>query len=1189
MLTNKKSFVRILALVMALLMTAAIFAGCKDNSAEIEDLKGQLSDQEKANQDLKDQIAQGQKDQEEAIKNLENILNDLKEQDNKANSEIKDSIDKVNDRVDDYHKDTTAAPTTEAPLKDYEDTTKVVLTEEKLKAYTELYTMYITDRADWYTSENFAKLAKIFEEASFELYRATTSDGIDQIIAEASAAAAAVDSIVSDAAKVQALIDAFGNVETEIFTTNDDKVEAARAAFDNWVKKYEVRFFVKNGCTAIKYNAKNELVVAGNEKALVDFARKITNNLVYVNINDNTNSLLYAEAKLAALYAYAEEAIKNEMIAQLIISGDKAAADAAAIVDVLFDKDATQVQLNAALDQYKAVLTLVEKYGVTYADCKANGKLIEDAYKAYRIFWNNNGGDDTPISGAPSAALLTGEQFVKLYVLTLYNGELSEYQNTVKDYLYNKVIEFFMNKNNVSEIKTQNPTWAEYLSFNANYTLAYNADGSESVYGVAKKTTFAVQDNYIQIYVDGVEVPAANGGQIPADGVQILKDFNRVAAKAATAIFALDYDKDFKGNKDLDNAYIAIDQIIVQSIIEMTQVYYNDVVYPVVIDKLSDLDAALATKYAIKDTNDFFYSYDNAFYKNVSKLIVDAKKGLQAFVVPSYEDLNKIYSYNADTKVKIENIEDQKMFTVTKDAQDVFASIALYAGDANGNNSAMKTVLEKFELALRCNNSVAFYNKIENLSDAVDFYELKSSYVEAINAIAGVGATFDKDDKLTSAASTIGLLGADYYATIQEYMGKTSGKYNLKQAAIFAAVDAPRKAAVDAIMALEFINFDTAEVLYAPASYQAKNVGKKAEALYYNSKGEITKTADKNTALNVIVDREVVAANAIIDTFATGADAIVKAFADLARAKVQANVSEGKALYEKNYSFGDKDPAGIFLENDMDAYIAYLNSLTGLAGITAFKTVDFSLVDDRIEINGTVADLAAKYGYECQEVKNAKGEIVARMPHVNTVAGVDAVTGTGTATADGYYYDLTTEQLDAFFALDAGVACQGLEDVRTLAYYKDSILNGNTAGSLPALKTELLGVWDATTNDWKVIYQGLFPVDQLTPVLPYEMGTLRTQVFLDQFNAAYDRIAAEIAGITLLHEDVECDLSTAIAMIDAAMAQAITLYTVDTDNDGVADTFAYDESDDMSLVIAYYRYYEIAQYDWAKYNATVNG
>ena len=1186
MLTNKKSFVRILALVMALLMTAAIFAGCKDNTAELDELKNQLAEQDKANQDLKDQVAAGQKEQEETLKELQQLLEDLKKQEEAGNKEVQEQIKDVESQIAGYHPATTTpAPETDAPLKDYEDTTKVVLTEEKLKAYTELYTMYITDRADWYTAENFAKLAKIFEEASFELYRATTAEGIDQIIAEASAAAAAVDSVVSDAAKVQALIDAFGNVETEIFTTNDDKVEAARAAFDNWVKKYEIRFFVKNGCTAIKYNTKNELVVAGNEKALVDFARKITNNLVYININDNTNSLLYAEAKLAALYAYAEEAIKNEMIAQLIISGAKTPADAAQIVDVLFDEEATQVQLNAALDQYKAVLTLVEKYGVTYADCKANGKLIEDAYTAYRVFWNNNGGDDTPTSGAPSAALLTGEQFVKLYVLTLYNGELSEYQNTVKDYLYNKVIEFFMNKNNVSEIKTNNAAWAEYLSFNADYTTAYNADGTESVYGVAKKTTFAVQDNYIQIYVDGVEVPAANGGQIPADGVQILKDFNRVAAKAATAIFALDYDKDFKGNKDLDHAYIAIDQIIVQSIVEMTQVYYNDVVYPVLLDKLSDLDAALETKYAIEDTNNFFYAYDNAFYKNASKLIVDAKKFMQAYTAPTYEALNNIYSYNADTKVEIKNIEDQKMFTVTKDAQGVFSGISLFTGDANGNNSAMKTVLAKFEESLRCTNAVALYNKIENLNDAVDFYELKSSYVEALNSIAGVGATFDKDDNKT--AGSTGLLGDDYYTTLQKYMGKKDDKYILKKATIFAAVDAPRKAAVDAIMALEFINFDTAEVLYTIETYQAKNVGKKAEALYYDKDGKITKTADKNTKLDVVVDREIVAQNAIINTFATGADAIVKAFADLARAKVQSNVSDGKALYEKNYSFGEKDPVGVFLENDMDAYIEYLNSLTGLAGITAFKAVDFSLVDDRVAISGTVADMATA-GYKYQEVKDAKGNVTARMPHVNTIASVAAITGTGSTTADGYYNDLTTEQLDAFFALNAEIACQGLEDVRTLAYYKDSILNGKADGSLPALKTELLGEWDATTNDWKVIYQGMFPVDQLTPELPYEMGTLRTQVFLDQFNAAYDRIAAEIAGITLLHEDVECDLATAIDMIDDAMEQAVALYTVDTDSDGVADEFAYDESDDMSLIIAYYRYYMVAQYNWAKYNENIN-
>ena len=1175
MLTNKKSFVRILALVMALLMTAAIFAGCKDNTAELDELKNQLSEQEKANQDLKDQVAAGQKEQEETLKNLEQLLEDLKNQAAEGNQEVQDQIKDVESQIAGFHPANTTAPAeTKAPLTqdDHHNTTQDVLTDEKLAALSELITLYTKDRADWYTAENFAKLAKIFEEASYEIYRATTVEGVDQVIAEASAAAAAIDSIVSDAAKVQALIDAFGNVETEIFTTNDDKVEAARAAFDNWVKKYEVRFFLANGCTAIKYNAKNELVVAGNEKALVDFARKLTNNLVYININDNTNSLLYAEAKLAALYAYAEDAIKNEMIAQLIISGDKTPSEAAAIVDVLFDENATQVNLNDALDDYEAVTTLVEKYGVTYAECKANGKLIEDAYTAYRVFWNNNGGDDTPISGAPAKTLLTGEQFVKLYVLTLYNGELSEYQNTVKDYLYNKVIEFFMNKDNVSEIKTNNPTWADLLSYKAQYHKDYNADGTQSVVSATETVTFAVQDSYIQVYVNGTAVAAADGGQIPADGVQILKDFNRVAAKAATAIFALDYDKDFKGNKDLDNAYIAIDQIIVQSIVEMTQVYYNDVVYPVVLDKLTARDEALAKKYVSNKTDDFFYSYDNAFYKNVSKLIVDAKKYLEAYTVDSYEDLNKIYSYNADTKVEINNIEDQKMFNVTKDAQGVFQSISLFTGDANGNNSAMKTVLEYFEKSLRIENALGFYTKMENLADAEWFYDLKCEYAEAINEIVGVGATFDKDDKLTSAAATIGLLGADYYTKIQDYMGKTSNKYNLKQATIYAAVNAPRKATVDAIMALEFMNYDTAEVLYTIETYQAKNVGDKAEALYYDKDGKITKTADKNTKLDVVVDREVVAQNAIINAFATGADAVVKAFADLARAKVQANVSDGKALYEKNYSFGDKDPVGVFLENDMDAYIEYLNSLTGLAGITAFKAVDFSLVDDRVAISGTVADLATK-GYTYQEVKNAKNEITARLPHVTTVKTSDEVTGTGATVAGGYYNDLTTKQLNAFFGLTAGGACDGLEAVRELAYEKDDAVNVK----MPALKAAYLGTWNATKGEWTVAPKAGFE---------YDLNTLRTQVYLDQFNAAYDRIVAAIEAINFVEyaEDAGYD------KIDAALAAAkadVTAILTQADNDKLG-TDGPNEADDLSLAFAYIRYYKVAQYDWELYNKNIN-
>ena len=71
--------------------------------------------------------------------------------------------------------------------------------------------------------------------------------------------AAQVDSIASDAAKVQALIAAFGDVPTEIFTTNEDKVIAAREAFDAWVAKYEKCFFAKNGYQFVR-DAKGNIV-----------------------------------------------------------------------------------------------------------------------------------------------------------------------------------------------------------------------------------------------------------------------------------------------------------------------------------------------------------------------------------------------------------------------------------------------------------------------------------------------------------------------------------------------------------------------------------------------------------------------------------------------------------------------------------------------------------------------------------------------------------------------------------------------------------------------------------------------------------------------------------------------------------------------------------------------------------------
>ena len=1146
---NKKTYIRLFALIMALMMTVAVFAGCNNQEAIDEANANAAAAQQAADEAKKaaDSLAQAAKDLADQLAAAQDKIN---EQD-QAIKDAQEDADKAQQGVSDYHdpsKVTTAAPVvtepaiSQKPWDEYTDSAN-------LKAFTDLKNKYLVLIADWYTAENFAALNKIFEDAAFEIYRAVDGTGLEQIINDAATKAAQVDSIASDAAKVQALIAAFGDVPTEIFTTNEAKVIAAREAFDAWVAKYEKCFFAENGYQFVR-DAKGNIVTTGLnngkiiERDIVDFAKKYTDNALDINVNTNTNSLLYAEAKIAALYLYAEDAIKAEMAAQLVISGGMSLTAAQDVVEVLFDETETQVNINAALAQYKSVLSIVDKYGVTYAECKANGKMIQSAYEVYRIFWNANGGDDTPISGAAGQDLLTGEEFVKLYVLTLYNGELSLYENTVKDYLYNKVVSFFLNAGNTSDIKTET-NWA--LNFYDAFSIVYAATGAEVVdVDTTATLTFAVE-------FDSIDVYDANGtlvDSIPADGVKIEKDFNRVAATAATKIFALDYDKDFKGNKSLEDAYIVIDQYIVEAITELTQVYYDDVVAPYLTYVLNDADETLKAKYSYTTGNPnnrvdaYYYTYDNAFYANAAKAIALAKKAVASYKTATYAELNAI----ANVEKKIENIEDQKMFNVTLDAQNTLDTISLYTG----SNAAMATVVAYFNATAET-VAADLFTRIFDLNNAIDFHEFKIDVAEKLDTLVGI-ATIDSKDAITWTVK--GQLMADYADDVKTVLGKA-----YTNAATYNAISGTRTASRNAIMAVEYMNYDDATVLFAFDTYQAANA--KGEALYYTSANAINTTAKDNKALNIVVDRNVVAANALIELFADGADAALKAFADLVRAQIQSNVTTGINLYEKNYSFGQIDPVGVYLEKDMREYVDYLNSLTNLAAIDAYTTTAFGLLNNKVT-NATLADLVAA-GYVEQVVDSKKNDKLYHVVGFN--ATLDEITGIGASNANGWYDQMAKAQLDAYFALTSAVAYKGLEECRELAYYKDNMLNGTKGNTMPVLLASYKGAWDAAKGTWTVAPKAGYE---------YDMAAKRTELYLVRLDETYTAICDKIAAITLLSKGINRDLATAKAAIDAIYVQA--------DNATVQLTAA----DDMSLAIAYTRYYQVGQYDWVQYNANIN-
>ena len=1227
MLTNKK-FVRLAALVMALLMTVAVFAGCS-NKQQLEDLQSQIDASEQAAKDAAAKAEAAQKEAEEQNKALQDLLDDLKNKLEEGFKNTDEGIKDVENKVDGYHPNGAETTAPSIGKEEFEGITDKVLKEQKLKSYTELTTLYTVDRADWYTAENYAKLVKIFEEAAYELYRATTIDGIDQVIAEASAAAAAVDSIVSDAAKVQALIDAFGNVETEIFTTNREKVESAREAFDKWVNDYATRFFTKNGYK-FQYNTKTGAIITADRmigddasisgkivpiaKDIVDFARKLTGNLVYININDNTNSLLFAEAKIADLDAWALDCIKEEMKLELMIVGDYSATDAEDIVDDLFlsvdKKEISATDMKARVDAYKAVLAKFDRYGLTYSEVKAEAQAIEDAYFAYRVFWNANGGDDSDIAGAPAEKLLTGTEFVKRYVLKLYEGELNEYQNYVNKYLSENVVNFFMGSATGSIASTD---WAKNLVYFFEGADGYADNGAAIISKVLNNMSFKADTNRIVVTLAAAANHDSNANtattttfDIPADVEAIEKAFNKVASKYYASIFALSYAEDFKGNKSLKDAYVAIDQLIVKAIVEMTQVYYDEIIAPVMVEVLSMYDDVLKAKYTNdRDTSaskDYYNAKDEAFYANVTKLIADAKATVKAFKVPTYDELNTI----ADADKDIKNIEDQTMFTYTADPAIDVTTIQVYTGDANGNNSAMKTVLEHFAAAMK-KSANQFQVKLDNVDDAVWFYDLKLSYAKEIDRLFGDAAKYNSNDKNDLDEGSEGAMLTAYLTTAQKIMDTNGdGKYTeLYRETVYKAVNTAAKTARDKVMALEFFDYNTCEAKYAFEQYRAqyKNNKKEIKDLYYTADWKITKDAKtsgkENAAMFIIVDREVVAANDLINTFNTAAAAPIKAFADQVRKQVQTKVADGIELYKTNYSFGDKDPVGVYLEKDMAEYVAYLDGLTGLASVADFSTIPFTksgellandannpTTDDFSTIDGDLVDTI----YASQYVYDAEGKKIAHFNHIRladvTTAAANVIGTSSAPVAKGWYYSLGDAAVKGYLALADGRAYKGLEDVRKLAYLKDDLING--VGAVKVEDKYNDGTADQTfTKDYaeslKSIMAGFTGyidedgVLQGVKTYKYQLGTARTELYLIRLNEAYERIVAAIDAVTLLsgnNKNVDSwkALQNAVADITAIMTQA---------ENATAQYKA--STDDFSLAIAYNRYY-LEEYDWSKFN-----
>lgn len=1130
MLTNKKFGIRVFALVLALLMTVAVFAGCSSDPVEDEQARADAEAAQKAAEEAK-------KSADSIAKDLADKLDEL----NKTLDKVNDSVDNVGDKVeqgdknlqdqiDKWHNgETTADPDT--MTKPDQDKVTGEVSEKVLAQFTELKNKFLVARETWYTTANYVALSKIFEEASFELYRTTTAEGVEALLADTETKANAVPSVVSDANAVQALIAKFGDVPATLFTTNEDMVKDARKAFDNWVEAYTTCFFAANGFT---------ITSATTDRSIADFARKVTEGAIYINTNNDTNSLLYAEAKLAALYDFAKKAIRDELAAQLVIEGVvDTLAEAEAIVNVLYDEDATNIDINEALANFTTVKGLV-----TYSQCKANAKAIEDQYVVYRQFWNANGGDDTPIKD--NYKLLTGEQFVKLYVLCLYDGELIEYEKMVKDEMLNKFVPYFMNAGNDSYLKSTY-SW-NFLSLNASYDKGYDSADYWSALETtdASNLTLAVEQDSIDVYKNGTKIDSIK----ITNGEWIERELEKVVTAFDKKVLSRDYSSDFKGKKSLDEAYVEIDQYVAQAVVEMVNVWYKHVFTPFIETYSNEVYDNLAAAYKSTGT-DVYAKHNNAFYTQASNLLKAANDKLENITFKSYEDLK---------------ISDQRIFNVVK-VDSAIDSIAFNTNDGDetsSNNSAfvsiVKSAYEAIDAAI-----LAYDNVYVDLVSASEVHAYATAVAKELDELVGIdnGKTGDKWDwnTTTSYSELIKDYGTDYK--------KVVGDSNYKEEEVYKKLVAARDEAVADILSVKLLN-DDGTLAIDKETYAALNSDGKP---WYNANSttlSLITTAKDNHAVTVVVDPEIVAAHIIIDKFAKGADAVVLAFCDATRETVKAALNTGLDFYAEKYSFGDLDH--VKLEPDMKSFIAYLEGLTEFAGLgSKFSTASFSLKNQAI--TGTTGTA---------NVFKTANKVTTWYMHVDSMdKDIDDITGVRSSTDTASWYVMTKANLDNYFNIKNGTIIEdGLNAVRELSYKKDNLKNSELVA---AIELSTPGKFYSSIGSLYAKYTGTVKDGKFT-VAPktgyeYDLNNERTALYLYRLAEVKDAVIAKVAAVNLITgiesgDDVAGAKAAALAELEKIMNQY---------NNPVSDGEKASESlDDYSLPIAYDRYYT-TKYDWTDY------
>lgn len=1093
MLTNKKTSIRLLALVMALFMTVAVFVGCSDNSAaqaEIDAAKAAAAAAQAAADAAQKQAAEIQAQLEAA---------------QKAAADAQAAADAAQKEIDSIHDGavTEAPKAPDAIEKDPYDAATNFVTESILAEFSALKVQYLNIQQNWYTDANYIKLAKIFDDASVALYRATTKEGVENVLTKLSADAAAIANIYTDAEAVQALIVALGNVDTDVTLNSADKVTAAENAYLNWVEDY-AKYFAAQGLNVANYE-KNEVVAdAVDEIAEEEFAIAVP-------------TIAYAQNKILLLTALAETVSETAFWA------------------VAFDD-----------------------WGDTRYEDMDNIEEIVAAYELYKTFVVLNGGDESPIKHSEYVSgvryTLTGEEFVKEYVNVIFTAFLQQYQTAVKTFI-NGMPAFFMESGAAGKVELQYYLEADltgldmaylgtydYAVFGANYELD-DILGSEYD-GQAAKVDETKWATKLDIY------------DAEGNSEKFRNELETIATVYNAEILKLDYLKDFKGKLSLEDAFRQIDAFAEKAIVEMAQSYYTQVAVAYESNKINDKVAAIVAGYnadlaAVADPAlaAALKSYVAAFNADAKKIIADADAYMAGVKIPTYDELNSRWNSNK----ALYNIDNLDLFVLNDYVADGYVEVKLNV--ANATLSPMHLILSGVKTT-----NATMYKKLgdsyyNQLAKEIEFFDFKWTLAEGLYALNQALITVDSDGDDASSELTVDKNGTvDAIEIINGILGDAEATKLLANGDAWknyvAAQNALLAETVKAVMDVDYDSFKS-----STANAQYLNSSKQAKQIYYKTSGlTLTTSSSSAAALTIVTDKMINAKDAAVKAFAAGADKYYTNFVDTFRASINADFDKAIAAYNNNYA-DDKD--SVNLMTDINAYVAYLKTLTTGTSVTGFDVADFSLNGDTIlyknSVPGdTVKVAAGKLGFTADEA----GKVL----HVTEYTDADDIVEAYAAA-----FDADVKELASLVGDDD--AYKKLERVRLLAYYKDDAMV-----KVDEILADYKGTWDAKTNTWAE-----------APVLAYDLKSARTAKYLAELDATAALVKDYIKNITLLSENADgakINYAAAIAWVDDIVEAAET-ETSYADAD-------YKWVHDLSFETTYDRYYRTntdgtSFYDWNWY------